>query len=587
LDRIERMATASYTREASRGYLFAPDSELNAEPDEEHVYPDALLRLIDKPSGPEWFRTYLAGLDRPALASDDPSDRAKLTKRDPLLFALVYLFHHLHSVETRNKLSFAEFHLDILEEARKWIRRVRGPREARDAYVAPRGSGKSTWLFNLLPVWGAAHGWIKFIVAFSDSADQAKNHLATIRSEFDTNDLLIQDFPLLCEPKVRRTGGALGKKTVSARVDKIEQANDFVMVAKGSGTAARGLKVGKRRPDLIILDDIEPGEERYSPDVMRYRLKWMLETVFHLNEFARVIIVGTVTAPGSIMHQLVESDLHPGEDTPEWIEEQKIHVHYYAPILPNDDGTERSCWPAKWPLDYLKGIQHTREYKKEFLNQPVSPTGDFWSDDDFIYADLPTVYDILALDPAVSDTDSSHDTGVAIIGLYDPRAGSPMPDDDRLLDWMRGMPDQRRAVVKLATTVRLPPKKLREMVLWYVDQYPEIGLLRVESNQGKETWRSVFHDIPVRVELTWSKLPKIFRATRLLNNYQRGRVVHSRRLPRLEQEMCAYHGGDVDIIDAVEVGVRKFIEPPKQRLQGGTVSWAKRTPMSMLSGGDL
>lgn len=557
MDRVEKMS--------SRGYVFASDPEMSSEPDEERLYPTHLLRLIDNPSGPDWLQEYLAGLDRDSLASDDSSDRAKLTKNDPLLFALVYLFDHLRSAETRNKLSFAEFHLDLLEDAKEWVRHSGEPREDRDSYVAPRGCGKSTWLFNLLPIWAAAHGHIKFVVAFSDSADQAKNHLATIRGEFDTNDLLRQDFPLLCEPKVRRTGGALAKKTVSARVDKIEQANDFVMMAKGSGTAARGLKSGRRRPDLIILDDIEPGEEKYSPAVMMLRLKWMTQTVFHLNEYARVIIVGTVTAPGSIMHQLVESDLHPSDDTPEWIAEQKIRVHYYAPILTNDDGTERSCWPAKWTLEYLKSIEHTVDYAKEFLNQPVSPTGEYWSKDDFVFGDLPTAYDILVFDPAVTDTAESHDTGLSILGFN---------------------VAQRKVVVKLATTVRLPPKKLRETALWYIDQYPEIGAIVVECNQGARTWEAVFHDIPVRLILTWTKLSKVIRFTRLLNAYQRGYVVHSKQLTRLQTEMCAYRGGDNDLIDAVEVGVRRFLFKQGKKTSGGTYSYAKMSPLTMVNGRD-
>ena len=444
----------------SGSYFFEPDEpEFEAEQKE---YPDALLRLIDKPSGPVWLRKYLAGLDRAALASDDPHDRIRLTKNDPLLFALVYLIHHLHSPETKERLSFADFHRDVVEWAKEWAKKPTRPREFRDCEITPRGMGKSTWLFNLLPIWAGAHNHVKFIVAFSDSADQAKNHLATIRGEFDTNDLLIQDFPELCAPKVRRTGGSLAKKTVSARVDKIEQANDFIMMAKGSGTAARGLKSGKRRPDLIILDDIEPGEEKYSPTVMKFRLRWMLETVFHLNEFARVVIVGTVTAPGSIMHQLVESVLHPNEDTPDWIEDQEINVHYYPPIILKDDGTERSCWPAKWTLEYLKSHEHKQDYKKEFLNQPVNLAGDYWTAEDILYAELDTAFDVLCIDPGnLTNDPTSHDTGLAVLGFN---------------------PENHQVVVKYATTIRQPPKKMRETVLWYLDQYPEIGLVRIESN---------------------------------------------------------------------------------------------------------
>src|SRR5579859_2430714 len=155
------------------GYFFEDDPGFseNANPDELE-YPDFLLQLIDSPQGPEWFQDYLRSLDRAVLAGDNAPARVALTKYDPLLFALTYLSHHMYSVETRNKLSFAEFHLDLLEQAKEWVEEAREPRDHRDAYVAPRGCGKSTWLFLLLPVWAAAHKHVKFIVAFSDSAEQ-------------------------------------------------------------------------------------------------------------------------------------------------------------------------------------------------------------------------------------------------------------------------------------------------------------------------------------------------------------------------------------------------------------------------------
>lgn len=563
------------------GYFFEGDPSFDAVEADELEYPDFLLNLIDNPQGPSWFQTYLRGLDRAVLGGNNKAARAALSKNDPLLFALTYLSHHMYSVETGDKLSFAEFHLDLLEHAKSWMEKASAPRDHRDAYVAPRGCGKSTWLFLILPIWAAAHGHVKFIVAFSDSADQAKNHLATIRGEFDTNDLLIQDFSDLCEPKVRRQGGPVGKKLVASRVDMIEQRSGFVMMAKGSGTAARGLKVGKLRPDMIVLDDIEPGEEKYSPTVMKARLRWMLETVFHLNEFARVIIVGTVTAPGSIMHQLVESELHPEDVEDTWIEDQNIQVHYYEPILLNDDGTERSCWPGKWTIEYLQRYRHTKEYKKEFLNQPVSLNGTYWSEEDYCYADLPCVRTVLSIDPAVTSHDNSHDTGIAIIGLWHPRANLPLGE---VPEWMQGNMLRPKVVVKFATIVKLPPKQLRESVVWYLEQWPEIGEVVVESNQGGDTWKMVFHHLPVKLVLQWSGLKKAVRQMRLLNQYQRGQVVHSMRLARLEQTQCAYDGSDdKDILDAVEVGTRYFMTP-KKVVSGGTFSYGRRTPMGVSGG---
>src|SRR3546814_11126311 len=90
--------------------------------------------------------------------------------------------------------------------------------------------------------------------------------------------------------------------------------------------------------------------------------------------------------PGSIVHQLVET-VTTTKDVPQWITDEKFSVVYIEPVLQNEDGTERSIWPYKWPLSYLNDIKHTRSYKKNFLNQPVRMDGDYWVESDFQYGD--------------------------------------------------------------------------------------------------------------------------------------------------------------------------------------------------------
>src|SRR3546814_20981033 len=100
-------------------------------------------------------------------------------------------------------------------------------------------------------------------------------------------------------------------------------------------------------------------------------------TVRAMNERAHVALIGTVTMPGSIVHQLVET-VTTTKDVPQWITDEKFSVVYIEPVLQNEDGTERSIWPYKWPLSYLNDIKHTRSYKKNFLNQTVRLDGDYW-----------------------------------------------------------------------------------------------------------------------------------------------------------------------------------------------------------------
>ena len=82
--------------------------------------------------------------------------RRELTKYDPMLFALTYLPHHLKN--SNDELTLSEFHWDLAEYGKTWINKPTTPKQNRDAFIAPRECGKSTWIFLILPMWAAAHG---------------------------------------------------------------------------------------------------------------------------------------------------------------------------------------------------------------------------------------------------------------------------------------------------------------------------------------------------------------------------------------------------------------------------------------------
>jgi hypothetical protein len=131
--------------------------------------------------------------------------RRSATENDPLLFAALYLRHHLSGQETRNNITFSDFHLDLCRHRNNWMAELDTPAAIRDAYVAPRGCGKSTWLFLIMPMWVAALQYRKFAAAFADSGVQAEQHLETFKKELDENELLRNDFPELCKPLTKST----------------------------------------------------------------------------------------------------------------------------------------------------------------------------------------------------------------------------------------------------------------------------------------------------------------------------------------------------------------------------------------------
>lgn len=481
---------------------------------------------------------YLTQFDARLLA--DPDGRRTLTRLDPLLFGLVYLRHHLRDSEGR--ITFGDAHLDWCRAAREWVRPPLLPADNRDAYIAPRNMGKSTWWFLILPMWAAAHGHVKFAAAFASSASQAETHLSTFKAEIDRNELLRRDFRALCSP-AKRPSGANVADTQSMYIAE----SGFVFAARGIDSSNLGMKVGERRPDLLLCDDIEPDEASYSADQAEKRRKTLVDAILPLNVYARVIISGTVTMPGSIVHQLVK---HGREvETADWVREEGFSAHYTPPIIKRNDGTERSVWPAKWPLAYLKSIEHTRSFAKNYANDPMGADGDLWTPDDFRYPGEegldPVTHMMLSIDPAVTAKKGSDFTAMAVVS------------------WSA---QRRRCTVHAAVAMKIQPGPLlRERVLAMLDEFPEIGLILIEVNQGQDTWQAILHDMPVKVKPVSQTENKFVRAEGVLHHYQRGRVIHARRLVEVEQQMCAFpKAPHDDLVDAVGSAVRRFI-PNKPR----------------------
>lgn len=490
------------------------------------------------------WRRHLAVMAKASSEQVRSQYRRRITERDPLMFALIYLREHLRNEGTRG-ITLSEVHIAWAESAKAWMHTETEPMADRRAEVAPREMGKSTWNFLALPLWAAAHGHVKFCAAFANTPEQAETHLASFKAELDNNALIRMDYPELVEPKTRGRG-----VTMADRISLYHARSGFIFAGRGIDTATLGLKIGKLRPDLIVLDDIEPHEARYSATAMTKRLDTLRSAILPLNVRAHVVIVGTVTMVGSIIHQLVKSaqgiPLDPIDEA--WIDEERIVARHYPAIIVNDDGTRRSVWPEQWPLTWLESIEHTRTYAKNYANDPRGADGDYWTLDDIRTEDLLGVTRILvSVDPAVTTKKTSDYTGLAVIGWRPPPRDKPKAPGD--------------CIVLGVKQVRLTGEALRLEVLALLGAF-NAGLVYVETNQGGELWNVVFHNMPVNVKSVHQSEPKEVRAADVLAHYQRGRVVHhpDADLRDYEGQLVAFpRAPHDDMVDAAGSGIRYFL----------------------------
>jgi hypothetical protein len=525
--------------------------------------------------GPKWFEelTQLIG-ELPSYPDDHQAEIRRQVAKDPIGFAVLYFSHHLSNRAT-GEITFSEVHFEWAKHALRWAEPITQPMQDRQAFIAPRESGKSTWWFMILPIWAAANGYKKFAVAFAHSSGQAEGHLSTLKGELDSNVLLRHDYPDLVVAK-RRPGSGV---TLADRQGLLHTQRGFVFAAKGADTQVLGLKVGSTRPDLLILDDCEPDESNYSAFQAEKRLSTVTDAIFPLNVYASVVMVGTVTMPGSITHQLVKhAQGVPCEECQLgicWVSSEKIEAHHYRAILTDEDGIERSIWPEQWPITFLKQIRHTRSYGKNYDNDPLAREGSHWLRDDFRIADFPCAKTALFIDPAVTGKKSSDFTGLNVIG-FTPRGVTPdlnqtSPAGRRLAMHTRKRLPPGKCLIKYSAGVKMVGKPLANRVSRILADHPEIRVIVIEVNQGGDLWIDVFKDVlcangdPVKVILHSSKSDKENRFGTALEFFQTGYVFLREHFEMLEGQAVAYPRGQYDdVLDSACQGVNYWLAPDRK-----------------------
>ena len=156
------------------------------------------------------------------------------------------------------------------------------------AIAAPRGEGKTSIAEIVGGVYCPFAGLLRFPVIVAATGPDARQILANIKIEIETNDLLAADFPEICTPVLALEGAnqRCGMQTVSkdwgiectGHRTRMKWSDNFivfpdvpgspvagsVLMTRGADAAIRGLRYSALRPDLAIIDDLETRESANS-----------------------------------------------------------------------------------------------------------------------------------------------------------------------------------------------------------------------------------------------------------------------------------------------------------------------------------
>jgi len=298
------------------------------------------------------------------------------------------------------------------------------------AISAPRGHAKSTAITFSYTLAAVLFRERKFGLIVSDTETQAVLFLGAIKQELQDNQDLIELFGLY-----RNEKGLVEfeKDTESDIIVKFTDGHKFRIIAKGAEQKLRGLLWDGKRPDLIILDDLENDEIVLNKERREKFRRWFYGALLPCRSDTGIIrYVGTILHMDSLLERLMP----PENDKLTKVEGLKTYslrkgmwksVKYKAHPAANDFSVV--LWPEKKDAAELKKIkeEYIRQglndiYSQEYLNIPIDESNTYFRKVDFLPIreddkSKPLHYYITA-DLAISEKERS-DWSVFVVGGVD------------------------------------------------------------------------------------------------------------------------------------------------------------------------
>ncbi len=335
-----------------------------------------------------------------------------------------------------------------------------GGRGGKLAVAAPRGYAKSSLVVTAYALWSLAFEREPYIVIVSDTADQAIDHLRSIKQELEDNERLREDFPGLCEtpaPGTRPGPERWRKDDIITRSVPAKRgspsAGGMRVSALGAEQKLRGRRNRDNRPSLIMLDDIENEEIARSAEQRDKRLAWIRGTVLQAGTpRTNCVAVGTVLSPGSVLAHLLDPAKSPGWTTRKYravesyADRHDLWDRWRAVLMLEEEfegasglAASRAYFSANraamlegakvlWPEKetYLDLMEQRvtggrASFESEKQNEPISAESCFFRESDLLYWDDPRRGNTPTVDALLATLRSR----CAITGACDPAMGRP------------------------------------------------------------------------------------------------------------------------------------------------------------------
>lgn len=242
----------------------------------------------------------------------------------------------------------------------------------RSLIESPRGSWKSYFFALAYPLWKILQGKTEVLMV-SDSEDQARKNLRTMRQTIEMNDALA---PM--RPTTKELWGT----------DQVSFPNGSLVTIMGFGTSRRGL-----HPDIIIPDDIESESGKMSRED-RNRMYFGVISGMATPK-TKIAAVGTPLEFGDILQQLSKNE---------------AYKYWRRPALVDGKNQFSDIWTDEW-IEFRRKEMGSINFAREMMLERIDPeTQIFKNTFETLYDDLPPnlCHTATVCDPAYTENDGDY-----------------------------------------------------------------------------------------------------------------------------------------------------------------------------------
>lgn len=506
--------------------------------------------------------------------------RRKAGEESLLKFTKLYLPHHI-------PIPPCQEHIKIYEQ----LLQIQKTRNSKIAIAAPRDFGKTTMITLSWVLYSACYGKESFIVIMSNTASQAINILENIRKELLENERIRTDFPELFDFVYKM------RKSVRWTKADIVTHTGIEIQALGYGQQIRGRKYGAVRPTLVILDDIESGENTFTVEAKEKMRLWLNQSLLKVGaQGANYLLIGNIFNALSLLGEIINKEGHASwtkiklkalEQPPVNVQlwEKNFNIanlkdaylcenglaaakkHYLNNKAAMDEGAVL-LWPQRWSLFELLHEQNEDAFSfaSERQNEPADLSElsvnveefHYWTDR---FANTEELLEHLGKD-------------VFFVAACDPAMGKDAVKGDNSAIVILACQGKFRYIIE-ADISRRKPDKLMFDILAYCQRYP-FGKFWIEANGFQELIVNQLKDKAMELGIRTEFVPitnmkdKIGRGQALLPMTKNGYLQYSRLHKVLRDEWFVWPNGKRDDgIDSLEMAARCAAEiassviPPK------------------------